>query len=55
MRRTVLLGVLVAVGALSIGLAAMPELTLTAGQQPPSAPRVIDIVKLKDNLYVIIA
>jgi cyclase len=53
MRRTVLLGVLVAVGALSIGLAAMPELTLTAGQQPPTAPRVIDIVKLKDNLYVL--
>ena len=53
MTRTVVLGVLVAVGALSIGLAAMPELTLTAGQQPPTASRVIDIVKLKDNLYVL--
>ena len=46
MRRLVLLGVLVGVGALS----------LSAAQQPPAAPagpRVIDIQKLKDNLYVL--
>ena len=46
MKRLVLLGVLVGVGALS----------LSAAQQPPAAPagpRVIDIQKLKDNLYVL--
>ena len=46
MRRLVLLGVLVSVGALS----------LSAAQQPPAAPagpRVIDILKLKHNLYVL--
>jgi cyclase len=46
MRRLVLLGALIGVGALS----------LSAAQQPPGAPtgpRVIDIQKLKDNLYVL--
>jgi cyclase len=46
MRRLVLLGMLVGAGALSI----------SAAQQPPAAPagpRVIDMQKLKDNLYVL--
>jgi cyclase len=46
MRRLVLLGALIAIGALSI----------SAAQQPPAAPagpRVIDMVRLKDNLYVL--
>jgi len=46
MKRLFLLGTLLAVGSLS----------LAASQQPPAAPagpRVIDIVKLKDNLYVL--
>jgi cyclase len=46
MKRTILLGVLMGVGALSLA---------AAGYQPaqPAGPRVIDIVKLKDNLYVL--
>ena len=43
MKRSVLLGVVLAAGALSM-----------AAQQPPAAgPKVIDILKLKDNLYVL--
>src|SRR3954468_20862258 len=41
MKRTALLGALLAVGAASIAA------------QTPAAPKVIDIVKLKDNLYVL--
>src|SRR5687767_5093968 len=48
MKRSVLLGLLLTAGALSIAVAA---------QQPPAAqpaaPRVVDIEKLKDNLYVL--
>src|SRR5438067_5856103 len=45
MRRLMLLGGLLAVGSLSVA----------AAQQPaaPAGPRVIDILKLKDNLYVL--
>src|SRR5258708_13826527 len=43
MRRLILLGVLVAAGSLSL-LAAQPP-------AQPAGPRVIDIVKAKDNLY----
>jgi cyclase len=47
MKRSILLGLLVAVGALSIAAAAY--------QQPPApqGPKVIDIQKLKDNFYVL--
>ena len=48
MKRRTVMGAIVAAGALSIGLA--------APQQPPAqpaGPRVIDILKLKDNLYVL--
>jgi glyoxylase-like metal-dependent hydrolase (beta-lactamase superfamily II) len=41
MKRSVLLGVLLAAGAASMAA------------QTPAAPKVIDIVKLKDNLYVL--
>src|SRR5262249_16538734 len=41
MRRSVVLGVLLSVGALTIGMAA---------QQPQ--PKIIEVEKLKDNLYV---
>ena len=47
MKRTSVLGTLLAVGVLSMTAAAM--------QQPPAgqqAPRVVEIDKLKDNLYV---
>jgi cyclase len=46
MKRLFLLGALLAIGSLS----------LAAAQQPPAAaagPKVIDILKLKDNLYVL--
>jgi glyoxylase-like metal-dependent hydrolase (beta-lactamase superfamily II) len=48
MRRAITLGVLLAAGALS--------LTLAAFQQPPAgqpAERVVEVQKLKDNLYVL--
>src|SRR5436190_1155400 len=41
MKRTALLSILVAIGAASIAA------------QTPAAPKVIDILKLKDNLYVL--
>jgi cyclase len=43
MKRSVLLAVMLAAGALS----------MAAQQAPPAGPKVIDIVKLKDNLYVL--
>ena len=46
MKRTVVLGVLLIAGSLSITVAAL--------QQPPAAgPRVVEVMKLKDNLYVL--
>src|SRR5262245_4192886 len=47
MKRVVLLGVLIAVGGLSLAVAAY--------QQPPAqqAPKVIQVDKLKDNLFVL--
>jgi cyclase len=45
MKRTLLLGGLLAFGALSIGVAAY--------QQAPAAPKVVDVEKLKDNLFVL--
>ena len=48
MKRSLLVALFVAVGALSM--------TIAASQQPPAAPegpRVIDVLKLKDNLYVL--
>jgi glyoxylase-like metal-dependent hydrolase (beta-lactamase superfamily II) len=49
MRRQLVLGILIAAGALTISVAAL--------QQPPApaagqAPRVVDVEKLKDNLYM---
>jgi len=44
MKRSVLLGVLVASGAVSM--------TLAAYQQPPAAPMVVEAEKVRDNLYV---
>ena len=45
MKRLVLLGLLIGVGALSLAAAQPPG--------APTGPRVIDIQKLKDNLYVL--
>jgi glyoxylase-like metal-dependent hydrolase (beta-lactamase superfamily II) len=45
MKRVVVLGVLISVGALSI---------LAAGFQNPQAPPALDIQKVKDNLYMIV-
>src|SRR5436190_687545 len=44
MKRTVVLGVLLALGALA---------AVTAQQPPANAPKVIDVEKVKDNLYVL--
>ena len=45
MRRTTVLGVLIAVGALSM--------TLAAYQQKPATPNVVEVEKLKDNLFLL--
>src|SRR5215210_8424669 len=44
MRRSVVLGVIVSSGLLSMGLSAY--------QQPAAPPMVVEVEKLKDNLYV---
>jgi cyclase len=49
MKRQIVWGVLFATGALSMSVAALQQ-TLTRGGQP--APRVVEVDKLKDNLYV---
>jgi glyoxylase-like metal-dependent hydrolase (beta-lactamase superfamily II) len=48
MKRQLVLGVLVGLGAASIGLAALQQ--PAAGGQ--AAPRVVEVLKLKDNLYM---
>ena len=45
MRRSIVLGALIAVGALS--------LTVKAYQAPAAAPKVVEVEKLKDNLYML--
>ena len=50
MRRGIVLGLLIGVGALSIAV--------TAAQQPPAAgaqtgPKIVEVEKLKDNLFVL--
>jgi cyclase len=45
MRRAVILSVLVAVGALSVAVA--------ASQQPSEKPKIIEVEKLRDNLFVL--
>lgn len=47
MRRGIVLGLLLAAGALSVGVSALQQ---AAGQQ---APRVVEVEKLRDNLYVL--
>jgi glyoxylase-like metal-dependent hydrolase (beta-lactamase superfamily II) len=53
MKRSVLLGVLLVVGSVSIALTTGRDLNVSSGQAAPQGPRVIDMVKLKDNLYVL--
>jgi len=54
MKRIVLLGVLLLVGSLSMAVTARTDLPVSLAQAAqPQGPRVIDIVKLKDNLYVL--
>src|SRR6476620_8308628 len=54
MKRSVLLGLLLAVGSLSIVVRAGTDVNVSQGQAgAPQEPRTIDIVKLKDNLYVL--
>ena len=48
MKRTLILGTLVMTGVLSVAMTASQ-----APQTPPSSPHVIDLLKLKDNLYVL--
>src|SRR5205823_2171090 len=54
MKRSVLLGVLLVVGSLSIAVRAGTDVTRSSWQAAPAqGPRIVDIVKLKDNLYVL--
>ena len=48
MKRQLVLGVLIAMGVVSIGVSAWQQ--PAAGAQ--AAPRVVEVEKLKDNLYV---
>lgn len=48
MKRSIVLGVLMAVGALSMFVAAQQ-----AGRGGQQAPRIIEVEKLKDNLFVL--
>jgi cyclase len=53
MKRSVLLGLLLAVGSLSIVVRAGTDVNVSQQAGAPQEPRAIDIVKLKDNLYVL--
>src|ERR1700691_5609742 len=44
MKRSIVLGMLIAAGALSM---------VHAAQQPPAQPRVVEVEKLKDNLFML--
>jgi len=50
MKRSIVLGVLIALGALSLVVAAQQA---GRGGQQQQAPRTIDVEKLKDNLFVL--
>src|SRR6266702_4909584 len=50
MRRTLCLTVLLAFGALSLAVAAFQQAPAAGGQQ---APRVVEVDKLKENLFVL--
>ena len=52
MRRAVVLGALIAVGALSLQLAAMQQAPAGRGGGQPAA-RVVDVEKLADNMFVL--
>jgi glyoxylase-like metal-dependent hydrolase (beta-lactamase superfamily II) len=49
MKRQLVLGVLVGLGAASIGVSALQQPAAGGGQ---AAPRVVDVEKIKDNLYM---
>src|SRR5512138_211971 len=49
MKRQIVLGVLVGLGAASIGASALQQ---PAGGGQAAAPRVVEVEKLKDNLYM---
>ena len=49
MKRSIVLGVLIGIGALSFVVAAQQQ----AGRGAPPAPRVIEVEKLKDNLFLL--
>ena len=51
MRRVLVLAVLIAAGALSLAVAAFQQPPAGAGQPP--APKVVEVEKLKDNLFVL--
>src|SRR4030095_11654722 len=52
MKRQVVLGTLIATGLLSISLAALQQAPGRAGAPVRPAPRVVEVDKLKDNLYM---
>jgi cyclase len=51
MKREVVLGVLLAVGLLSISVSALQQAPAGAAAQP--APKIVEVDKLKDNLYML--
>jgi cyclase len=53
MRRAVVLGALIAAGALSLTVAAFQQPPAGGGRGGQQAPRVVDVEKLKDNLFVL--
>ena len=53
MKRVVVLAVLIAAGALSLAIAAQQAPPAGAGGQQPQAQHVVQVEKLKDNLFVL--